>query len=665
MNAIASLVFIAMLSSIALGGLAYLIAGRLESLSARGLNPVTLWRMARLAALVPLLVALVSPVLPVPTLALSGDGEPARLAASAPLADRAVFASGPAEAAREAGSATPSATPAASSQADARGYTTLLDEARSRWIEVFAQATSRLCLALYLLGFAAALTGFALNRIAMGRLLARCRPADTRLEGLMAEWAARLGLRADAVRLCLSEATTSPFLTGLRPTIVFPRTLAQNGHGRIGEYALVHELVHIKRGDERDRFLGELLGVFLWFNPAFGRIERRLSLAREMACDAKTLAVLGRRANARAYARALIDVPWVELPSADIISAFGLSVGKVRKMRIKAILEQTGERDGQALFAIAAAAVLSLAVVPVAAAQALVSASLAGQPAAVSVALTGVIETEAATPIRRAIDASPFHALEELERLEALEALEDVDARQVLMNPANWASIVGVATGTSDVISLSLEDANGNPVDIRADANGGGNARIEFTDETGERLVIDVVEENSDGREEVTIGVVDADYPLLHVVSSSGGQTDLRFLDQRRRPVNMAVRERGEAAEIVIEDPRSGERSQFLFVESGPEVFAPASGRVLAAGTDEAGPASVGEYVVIDHATGWSTIYYNLEAVRVSAGDAVAQGDLIAGSRGRGEGMDLGRIGHASALDQTDMTIVRTADLDL
>ncbi|TGY88345.1 hypothetical protein E5163_11025 [Marinicauda algicola] len=669
MSTIAPLVMIAMLSSLALAALAYAVADRAEALSGQRFTSVSVWRLARLAALLPLLVAIAAPALPASGLLTARSSNSTALSVDSRIPGTAAGEDAPGSArldVRPEVSAT--SQPAAPSPAVPGGegsLPSLLDAARAEWIAVFADATSLLFLVLYCVGLAGALTGFLLNRLSIARLLARSRPAEGPITDLLADWAGRLGLAAGAVRLWTSEAAGSPFLTGLKPTIVFPRTLAEKGHGRTGEYALVHELVHARRGDERDRLLGEFLGVFLWFNPVFARIERRLSLAREMACDAETLAVLGRRANARAYARALIDVPWVERPGADIISAFGLSVGKVRKMRIKAILANSGERDGQALFAVAAAAALSIAIVPVAAAQALVSASLAGEPAAVSARATvAVVQSQAATPVRRAIEASPFKALEQLERLEALEALDDIDPRQVLLNPANWASIMGVASGSTDPISLTIQDANGNPVDIRADVQGRGDARIEFTDETGDRLAIDVVGETEDGREEVTIGVVNAAHPLIHVISA-GSDTELRFLDQRERPVFMSVRESGEAAAVLIEDVDSRARSEFVFVDSDPEIYAPAAGRVRAVGTDAPGPDSAGQYVVLDHATGWSTIFYNLDAVQVARGETVAQGDLIAQGRSRGDGIDLGPLGQDSAINASDMTIVRTADLDL
>lgn len=656
MSTLAPLIFVALVSSLVLGIFAWFIADRFEAW--RGAGSVAVWRMARLAALVPFAIAITSPLLPAPALRAPQSAGIVETGPDPLLAIESAMPSNESHGPVSLEVARPS-----SAIGEMRAYTSLLDEARANWVDVFARATSLLVLVLYGLGLAAALAGFAINRFTIARLIVKSRPADGALKALMVEWAGRLGVNPGRVRLLTSEAAGSPFLTGLRPTIVFPRTLAETGPDRVGEYALVHELVHLKRGDERDRFLGEFLGVFLWFNPAFARIERRLSLAREMACDAKTLAVLGKRANARAYARALIDVPWAGRPSADIISAFGLSVGKVRKMRIKAILEQTGERKGQALFATVAAAALSLAVVPVAAAQAFLSASLAGEPAA-SVTLLTASQAEAATPIRRAIEASPFQALEELERLEALEALDDIDARQVLMNPANWASIMGVASGTSEMISLTLEDANGNPVNIRANTDGDGDAHVEFTDERGERLVIDVVENNADGREEVTIGVLDAAHPLIHVIDG-GGETDVRFLDQRDRPVYLGVREREEASAVLIEDTLSGERSEFVFLDSDPDVFAPASGRVRATGTDAEGLDSAGQYVVVDHGTGWSTIYYNLAEIAVSRGDRLNQGDLIGSGHGDGEGVGFESLRQGPSFNGTDMTIVRTADIDL
>ncbi|WP_339741548.1 M23/M56 family metallopeptidase [uncultured Maricaulis sp.] len=193
------------------------------------------------------------------------------------------------------------------------------------------------------------------------RLLARSRIADASERILLDREAGKLALPAPELRLCSSAA--SPFLTGWRGVIVAPERLLQTPE--LARHALVHELCHLRRGDERDRLLGSALTIALWFNWPLRQVERELDAAREIACDSDAIQALG-RTQCKAYAATLIETM---RSSAQPVSAFGPYNRRQREMRIKAILSG-GQTVRHSL--LTAGAVLILAI-PVACAQATVT----------------------------------------------------------------------------------------------------------------------------------------------------------------------------------------------------------------------------------------------------------------------------------------------------
>jgi murein DD-endopeptidase MepM/ murein hydrolase activator NlpD len=142
--------------------------------------------------------------------------------------------------------------------------------------------------------------------------------------------AEKLGLVAPQLRLCADA--NSPFLTGWRGVIIAPEALMQAPE--LARHALVHELCHLRRGDERDRLTGSALTIMLWFNWPLRQIERELDAAREIACDSDAIEALG-HTQRKAYAATLIETM---RSTAQPVSAFGPHDRRHREMRIKAIL---------------------------------------------------------------------------------------------------------------------------------------------------------------------------------------------------------------------------------------------------------------------------------------------------------------------------------------
>lgn len=345
-------------------------------------------------------------------------------------------------------------------------------------------------------------------------------------------------------------------------------------------------------------------------------------------------------------------------------------------MRIKAILSGKGHKGGQALMAGAAALMFAGVAVPVATAQALVSSSLTSAEVGhvVDTLSEHVVSEMGATridapgdqewgntPIQRSIQASPLAGLMALEQLEVLEVLENLDESSIF-RPGNWAAIGAFMSGMSSTLSLTLQDENGNDVRIVAEPEGEGAAEIEFTDETGRRVLLDA-DADRDGSQIVTIGYVDEDEPYFSVVANDDG-ADLRFFDPEGRPTLMGVRDYGDDAIMRMEDVLTGTRGEFIFNndDDSDEVFAPADGQIVAVGDDE----GAGLYAVIDHGNGWSTIFFNMADIAVDEGQRVSQGDLL----GLSTDEEFNWDGDADSIGidimrETNLSIVRTEMLEL
>jgi murein DD-endopeptidase MepM/ murein hydrolase activator NlpD len=151
----------------------------------------------------------------------------------------------------------------------------------------------------------------------------------------------------------ISQRITSPLLTGWNGIVLVPEDLFQQP--AMLRFAWLHEQAHYERGDERDRLVGSALKTVFWFHLPLRWIERELDAARELACDAQVLDMLGSRQR-KAYAAALIHTMRLAMPAA---SAFGPQDRRHRSMRISAIFNASGPSRLRALcLASATAAIL-------------------------------------------------------------------------------------------------------------------------------------------------------------------------------------------------------------------------------------------------------------------------------------------------------------------
>lgn len=201
---------------------------------------------------------------------------------------------------------------------------------------------------VYAAGLTVSVSRMVARRRALRRLLAAARPAGPGLSRIAQRWRERLDLPDDTGPVCVIDAAVSPFVAGVRPVIVAPETLETSPSA---EFAIAHEVMHIRRGDEQDRVIGEILAAVFWFNPLVRAVERRLAGARELACDGDLLAFFD-RAQARCYAAAIADAA----PAAPA-SAFLSDLRDLRRRRIEAVLHPA-QRPARGVTLAAAAGLL-------------------------------------------------------------------------------------------------------------------------------------------------------------------------------------------------------------------------------------------------------------------------------------------------------------------
>lgn len=167
---------------------------------------------------------------------------------------------------------------------------------------------------LWLGGFAACAALRLWRGVRAARRLRRFRrPAGGQLAGICKNTkntAAGGGMapRLGRVRVYFLEGLPAPFACGLlRPAVYLPPAL-DPGRGaltRQTEAALRHELAHIRRGHLWLKAAAALCALLHWFDPLAQRLQARIDLGCELACDAAVTRGMN-PAQKQAYARLLL-----------------------------------------------------------------------------------------------------------------------------------------------------------------------------------------------------------------------------------------------------------------------------------------------------------------------------------------------------------------------
>lgn len=110
------------------------------------------------------------------------------------------------------------------------------------------------------------------------------------------------------VRLMEMADITSPALTiGPRPTVLLPSFLTEKGRARERRFALLHELTHLRRGDDLILLWYGLLRCLWWFHPILWLMEKPFRMDMESACDARAVRGMSRQEKL-AYAALLLEL---------------------------------------------------------------------------------------------------------------------------------------------------------------------------------------------------------------------------------------------------------------------------------------------------------------------------------------------------------------------
>lgn len=124
--------------------------------------------------------------------------------------------------------------------------------------------------------------------------------ADAALVEILAGEHGRGGRRAE---LCTSDEVERPSVFGFfRPRILIPPALMESLGAEDLRQVVVHEMEHLRRGDDWTNLLQKVGLTLFPLNPALLWVERRVCAERELACDDRVLNSGGAR---KAYATCL------------------------------------------------------------------------------------------------------------------------------------------------------------------------------------------------------------------------------------------------------------------------------------------------------------------------------------------------------------------------
>lgn len=155
------------------------------------------------------------------------------------------------------------------------------------------------------------------------------RAIERRIE-LSPEWRIAL-LRASSLarrrapRVAVLDGLRGAAVTGpLRPTLLLPRETLRRAPTRADEHALLHELMHLRRGDLWLDEAAAIVRALFWFNPLVWQATARLHELNELSCDRDVASALGDRA--KDYSATLLEAAreWVSPNGAASSPALGL-----------------------------------------------------------------------------------------------------------------------------------------------------------------------------------------------------------------------------------------------------------------------------------------------------------------------------------------------------
>ncbi len=161
---------------------------------------------------------------------------------------------------------------------------------------------------LWLAGFVGMLAVVVWQHCNFVRKLGRWEPVrESRVIELLERCRMILGVRRNVIVLAASGLNTPALFGIIRPRLLLPVEMLERLDDGELRYILLHELIHLKRGDLLVNWAVILLRAAHWFNPAVWLAFRRLRAEQELACDAAVMACLAADER-RHYGRTLLKL---------------------------------------------------------------------------------------------------------------------------------------------------------------------------------------------------------------------------------------------------------------------------------------------------------------------------------------------------------------------
>ena len=184
-----------------------------------------------------------------------------------------------------------------------------------------------------------------------------------RLKAASAELSTDARVSSDDMPPLRAIPSGSPFIAGLlRPAVYIPDALKSPEDQR---HVVIHECVHMERGDLITRPFERLIADIFWFSPFAWTIRRELDFWREAVCDE---IAAERSGDPIGYARTLARAARSSAPLRTLpVSSFILPRKRSLPMRLTRILDSHQKRQRPLLAS--AAALMALAVAPFAVGQ--------------------------------------------------------------------------------------------------------------------------------------------------------------------------------------------------------------------------------------------------------------------------------------------------------
>jgi beta-lactamase regulating signal transducer with metallopeptidase domain len=196
------------------------------------------------------------------------------------------------------------------------------------------------------------------------RLLAHASPVPPEWQALATRLGSELSIRRPPVVLAVPGRLPPLVIPGRhRPLMLLPMALMGRLSASQRVALLLHELVHIKRGDHLVRMLELTVRVAYWWLPIAGPIGRQLRACEEACCDAAVVAHLPE--GRRDYAELLLDVVDFVSPLRAQAAPQGtaMSTAEDLEQRLRTILDPT--KRTQRMWPVGAfALVLACAILP-------------------------------------------------------------------------------------------------------------------------------------------------------------------------------------------------------------------------------------------------------------------------------------------------------------